>query len=65
VRKRRKEGGREREKKREREKGEERERGGKMRIGCVGHYQKQYMRHGPCLVMCADSRPASANILEI
>jgi hypothetical protein len=36
-----------------------------MTIGSVGHHQEQYMRDGPCLVICADSRPASANILEI
>jgi hypothetical protein len=36
-----------------------------MTIGSVGHHQEQYMRDGPCLVICADSRPASANILKI
>jgi hypothetical protein len=71
VRKRRREEGRVGETEREREgegwrKGEgERERGGKMRIGCVGHHQEQYRRDGPCLVICADNRPAPGNILEI
>jgi hypothetical protein len=36
-----------------------------MRIGCVGHHQEQYMRDDPYLIICDDSRPASANILEI
>jgi hypothetical protein len=57
VRKRRRKGGKERER--------ERERDGKIRIGYVAYHQEQYMRDGPYLVICADSRPASANNLEI
>jgi hypothetical protein len=57
VRRRRKEGGRERE--RERWENEN------MRICCVGHHQEQYIRDAPCLVIYADIRPASANILEV
>jgi hypothetical protein len=54
-----------RRRRKERARERERERDGKMRIGCVVHHQEQYMRDAPCLVICSDSRPASANILEI